>query len=267
MANKSISFFVNGKEVTDCEVEPEWTLLWFLRNSNSDWNAQMTDECITIRSLELGLTGPKLGCGEGGCGACTVLVSQCVDIHSQRLEHRTVNACLTPICSVEGCHVVTVEGLGSVSPSNLHPVQSRMAEFFGSQCGFCTPGIVMSLYGTVAHSENSSSLTMHDIEDALDGNLCRCTGYRSILDAAKSFATDVEKLPRRNPSTLPITSTSSDKCLAFAKDNTSSLPQLEFPQQLRQYVPRSLHIQGRYCSFYVFIDLLLQVPRSNGTVR
>ena len=239
-----ISFFVNGKEVIECKVEPEWTLLWFLRNSNFTLNDPINYVNLIIRSLEMGLTGSKLGCGEGGCGACTVLISECVDIHSQHIEHRTVNACLTPICSVDGCHVITVEGLGSVAQANLHPIQSRMAEFFGSQCGFCTPGIVMSLYGTVAQSEKSSSLTMHDIEDALDGNLCRCTGYRPILDAAKSFATDIHKLPRKNPSTTPTISTTLDKCLSFAKDNASSLAPIDFPEQLRQYVPRSLHIKG-----------------------
>jgi xanthine dehydrogenase/oxidase len=70
----------------------------------------------------LGLTGSKLGCGEGGCGACTLLVSQCVDLDSGHIKHRTANACLAPVCSVDGCHVITVEGLGSVSKSNLHPI-------------------------------------------------------------------------------------------------------------------------------------------------
>jgi xanthine dehydrogenase/oxidase len=192
----------------------------------------------------LGLTGSKLGCGEGGCGACTVLVSQCVDPHSGHIEHRTVNACLVPICSVDGCHVITVEGLGSMSKSNLHPAQSRLAELFGSQCGFCTPGIVMSLYGTITSPHNSSSLTLQDIEEAFDGNLCRCTGYRPILDAAKTFAKDIDKLPCRNPSTMKTTSTTLDKCLSFAKDNASSPSQVEFPQQLRYHIPLSIHIKG-----------------------
>ena len=198
----------------------------------------------------MGLTGSKLGCGEGGCGACTVLISQYVAHH---IEHRTVNACLAPICSVDGCHVVTIEGLGSVSKSNLHPTQSRLAELSGSQCGFCTPGIVMSLYGTITRSDKSSSLTMHDIEDALDGNLCRCTGYRPILDAAKSFACDIDKLPCRTASTTKTTSTSLDKCLLFPKDNTSPTNQIEFPHQLHEYIPRSLHIKGtRFFCFRIY---------------
>ncbi len=190
----------------------------------------------------MGLTGSKLGCGEGGCGACTVLISQCVDPHSGYIEHRTVNACLVPICSVDGCHVITVEGLGSVSKSNLHPTQSRLAELFGSQCGFCTPGIVMSLYGTINSLQDSSSLTLHDIEEAFDGNLCRCTGYRPILDTAKTFAKDIHKLPCRNSS--KTTSTTLDKCLSFVKDNTLSPSQVEFPEKLKHYIPLYIHIKG-----------------------
>ena len=187
-----------------------------------------------------------MGCGEGGCGACTVLISQCVDRHSGRLEHRTVNACLAPICSIDGCHIVTVEGLGSVTKSNLHPTQSRLAEMFGSQCGFCTPGIVMSLYGIVTSSNHSpsSSLTMPDIEEAFDGNLCRCTGYRPILDAAKTFAMDINKLPHQDSSASKSTSTTLDKCLKYVEQNDKNIYQIEFPNELRQYISRSIHIKG-----------------------
>ena len=78
--------------------------------------------------VELNLTGSKLGCGEGGCGACTVLLSRCIDQKSDQVEHRTVNGCLTLLCSVDGWHLTTVEGLGSASESNLHPIQSRFGE-------------------------------------------------------------------------------------------------------------------------------------------
>jgi xanthine dehydrogenase iron-sulfur cluster and FAD-binding subunit A len=194
---------------------------------------------------ELNLTGPKLGCGEGGCGACTVMVSQCLDRHSGYIDHRTVNACLAPLCSVDGCHVITVEGLGSVAKSNLHPAQSRLAEMFGSQCGFCTPGIVMSLYGTITSSNHPhSSLTMQDIEEAFDGNLCRCTGYRPILDAAKTFAKDINKLPCKDPLTSETTSTTLDKCLSFVQKTDKEPQQIEFPEELRQYIPQSIHIKG-----------------------
>ncbi|UJR19997.1 hypothetical protein I4U23_023131 [Adineta vaga] len=224
-------FYVNGKEVIERHADPEWTLLWYLRN-------------------KLRLTGSKLGCGEGGCGACTVLISQCIDKESGEIEHRTINGCLAPLCSIDGCHVITVEGLGSTNKSNLHPTQTRLAEFYASQCGFCTPGMVMSLYGTVT-SKDASTLTMADIEESLDGNLCRCTGYRPILDAAKSFACDIEKFSKEKPSSTN-TSTTFDKCSIFTQQ---SIDQVQFPEQLRDYLPQSIHIKGSSMDWYRPITL------------
>eukprot|EP00873_Tetraselmis_striata_P035166 jgi/Tetstr1/455430/TSEL_042261.t1 len=134
---------------------------------------------------ETGLTGTKLGCGEGGCGACTVMVSSW---QGGKIVHRAVNACLAPIYSVEGCHVVTVEGIGNPR-DGLHPVQERLAKAHGSQCGFCTPGFVMSMYALLrSHGQEGKPITEADIEASLGGNLCRCTGYRPILDAFRVFA-------------------------------------------------------------------------------
>lgn len=103
---------------------------------------------------------------------------------TKAIYHASVNACLAPLASVDGKHVITVEGIGNVrSP---HPAQERIAKGNGSQCGFCTPGIVMSLYALL---RNNDAPTDEDIEEAFDGNLCRCTGYRPILDSAKTFST------------------------------------------------------------------------------
>ncbi len=192
--------------------------------------------------IELGLTGSKLGCGEGGCGACTVLVSRCINQESDDIEYRTVNACLSPLCSVDGCHVITVEGLGSVNKSNLHSIQRRLGELSASQCGFCTPGMVMSLYGTLT-STNNSRPTMQDIEESFDGNLCRCTGYRAILDAAKTFATDFNPI-HSEKSSSSTTSTTFDKCFSYAEQNTFPIDPIEFPKKLRNYIPQSIHIKG-----------------------
>jgi xanthine dehydrogenase/oxidase len=85
----------------------------------------------------MGLTGSKLGCAEGGCGACTVLISK-KDGISGNIKHNSVNACLMPILAADGCHVTTVEGIGTVRGGNLHPIQKAMVEMHGSQCGFCT---------------------------------------------------------------------------------------------------------------------------------
>ncbi|CAF3526890.1 unnamed protein product [Rotaria sp. Silwood1] len=234
-----LSFYVNGKEIIDRNVEPEWTLLWYLRN-------------------KLRLTGSKLGCGEGGCGACTVLISRCIDKKSNEIEHRTVNACLAPLCSVDGCHVITVEGLGSVNKSNLHATQTRLAELSGSQCGFCTPGMVMSLYGTLTSKHNLLP-TMQDIEEAFDGNLCRCTGYRPILDAAKTFAIDIDKI-HYEKSSSSTTSTTMDKCFLYNQQNSLPINQVEFPSKLRNYIPQSIHIKGGQ-SKLVFGNTTVQLER------
>ena len=140
---------------------------------------------------ELLLKGTKCGCNEGGCGACTVLVS---DSHAvnQTVRHRTANSCITPLLALHGMHVTTIEGLGDTQCP--HPIQRRVAELNGTQCGYCTPGMVMSMYGKVvgpstSQLNGSHTTDMVDMEDALEGNLCRCTGYRPLLDIAKTLAT------------------------------------------------------------------------------
>jgi xanthine dehydrogenase/oxidase len=111
-----------------------------------------------------------------------VVVSQ-YNPTTKQIYHASVNACLAPLVSVDGKHVITVEGIGNVN--RPHPAQERLAKGNGSQCGFCTPGIVMSLYALL---RNNQAPTEHDVEEAFDGNLCRCTGYRPILDAAQTFS-------------------------------------------------------------------------------
>lgn len=104
---------------------------------------------------------------------------------TKQIYHASVNACLAPLASIDGKHVITIEGIGNTKKP--HPTQERIAKSNGSQCGFCTPGIVMSLYALL---RNNDAPTDHDIEEAFDGNLCRCTGYRPILDAAQTFSVD-----------------------------------------------------------------------------
>ncbi|XP_038045213.1 xanthine dehydrogenase/oxidase-like [Patiria miniata] len=162
----TLLFYCNGTKVLDPDVDPALTLLTYLRT-------------------KLRLTGSKLGCGEGGCGACTVMVSK-YSSKDKTISHIAVNACLTPICSVHGMAVTTVEGIGSTT-TRLHPVQERLAKAHGSQCGFCTPGIVMSMYTLL---RNILQPTMEEIESAFEGNLCRCTGYRPILQGYKTFTKD-----------------------------------------------------------------------------
>jgi xanthine dehydrogenase/oxidase len=115
---------------------------------------------------KLFLTGTKLACGEGGCGACTVMVSQFIQ-NEQKIKHYTVNACLAPLCSMHGLAVTTIEGIGSTQ-TKLHPVQERIAKAHGSQCGFCTPGIVMSMYTLL---RNTSKPDMSELMKNFQGNL------------------------------------------------------------------------------------------------
>lgn len=133
-----------------------------------------------------GLKGTKVGCGEGGCGACTVDLAH-VDPVSGKVVHSPINSCLRPLCSVDGCSVTTVEGIGS-RKKGYHPVQSRLANCNGSQCGFCSPGWVMNMYSLLQQSPTPTSA---EVEARFDGNICRCTGYRPIITAMQSFATGV----------------------------------------------------------------------------
>lgn len=146
----------------------------------------------------IGLTGTKLGCGEGGCGACTVMISY-FDQNTKKCVHLSVNACLAPLYSVEGMHVITVEGVGN-RRYGLHPIQESLARAHGSQCGFCTPGFIMSMYALLRSSKISP--TKEDIEEHLAGNLCRCTGYRPIIDAFRVFSRSNDALYTNGSSVL-----------------------------------------------------------------
>ncbi|MGH7444933.1 MAG: (2Fe-2S)-binding protein [Longimicrobiales bacterium] len=121
---------------------------------------------------ELGLTGSKQGCDKGDCGACTVL-----------LDGQPILSCITPVFEAAGRAVTTVEGLAG--PGALHPLQEALEITGGAQCGFCTPGILMSAWGLLQHNADPSRA---EIRDALSGNLCRCTGYTKIYEAVELAA-------------------------------------------------------------------------------
>lgn len=145
-----IRFILNGKEV-EVEVPPHWTLLQLLRE-------------------KLGLTGTKEGCGIGECGACTVL-----------LDGMPVNSCLVLAPKVDRRKVETIEGMGS--RESLHPLQRSFIEFGAVQCGFCTPGMLMSAKSLL---EKNPHPTREEIKEAISGNLCRCTGYQQIIEAIEA---------------------------------------------------------------------------------
>lgn len=144
------------------------------------------------------LTGTKIACAEGDCGACTVLVGE-VTANGPELVYKTIDACIAFVFQMDGRHVVTVEGLGG--SAELTAIQSAMVEGHGSQCGFCTPGFVMSLHGVAEeHAAEGTNGCIHNeqLRSGLSGNLCRCTGYQQILDAAQSIALEtIERVGSR----------------------------------------------------------------------
>ncbi|KQB56348.1 MULTISPECIES: xanthine dehydrogenase small subunit [Acidovorax] len=182
MTTRPLQFLRRGQPVALGNVPPERTLLEVLRE-------------------DLGCTGTKEGCGEGDCGACTVVLGEARD---GKLHYSAVNSCIRLAHSVDGMALWTVEDLAEdplIQPVGdapaaarqaitLHPAQEAMVQCHGSQCGFCTPGFVMSLFGMYQnHVCQGEPITRELAQEELSGNLCRCTGYRPILDAAQQMAT------------------------------------------------------------------------------
>ena len=155
-----IRFLLNGAPVEVTGIPPQTTLLEYLRERRR-------------------LTGTKEGCAEGDCGACTVVLAE--PAPAGGLAWRPVNACIRLLPTLDGKAVFTVESLQGPD-GTLHPVQQAMVDTHGSQCGFCTPGFVMSLFGLYKSAHRPARFA---VDDALSGNLCRCTGYRPILAAAE----------------------------------------------------------------------------------
>lgn len=147
-----IRFNLNRKEI-ELETEPTIRLLDLLRE-------------------KLNLIGTKEGCGVGECGACTILVNG-----------KAVNSCLMLAYQIDGCDVLTIEGISN--GEELHPLQRNFMETGAIQCGFCTPGMILSSYALLEQNPNP---TEEEIKDAIAGNLCRCTGYKQIIDAVKKTA-------------------------------------------------------------------------------
>ncbi len=139
-----------------------------------------TETLVEVLREILGLTGTKISCGQGECGACTVL-----------LDGEAVNACLVLAASVDGRQVTTIEGLAG--RNGLDPIQQAFIDQDASQCGFCTPGMIMSAKSLLMKKPNPSE---EDIKNALAGNICRCTGYKQIVKAVKQAA---DHSSRRRP--------------------------------------------------------------------
>ena len=186
MTTHNIRFLRRGEIVSLGNVPPTRTLLEVLRE-------------------DLGCTGTKEGCGEGDCGACTVVLGELDTTPgaSSEVKYRAINSCIRLAHSVDGLALWTVEDLAAPD-GTLHPAQEAMVQCHGSQCGFCTPGFVMSLFGMYQnHVCQGEGISRELAQEELSGNLCRCTGYRPILDAAQAMQdlppvrVDEERLARQ----------------------------------------------------------------------
>lgn len=192
-ASDTIRFILDGELHELTNVDPTRTVLQYLRE-------------------DLGRTGTKEGCAEGDCGACTVNL---VELDGDGLSVRPVNSCIQFLPTLDGKELITVESLSGAG--DLHPVQMAMVDHHGSQCGFCTPGFVMSLFALYKSNPKPSR---RDIDDALAGNLCRCTGYRPIVAAAEAmYDHDVSADWLRQPA--------ADKAYKPAADRIAALRDLE----------------------------------------
>jgi carbon-monoxide dehydrogenase small subunit len=156
MTKQPIKLTINGI-ISEYEVEPRLLLSDFIRH-------------------EVGLTGTHVGCEQGVCGSCTIL-----------FDDTSIRSCLMLAVQANGHELQTVEALGD--PGNMHPIQEAFQEAHGLQCGFCTPGFLMTLVPFLESNPNPSE---GEIRDAISGNLCRCTGYQHIVDAVKLAAAKME---------------------------------------------------------------------------
>jgi len=154
--DEKIRFKLNGK-ATEITTDPNQTLLWVLRN-------------------QLGLTGTKYGCGTGFCGACTVLINR-----------EATRSCMLPVSDIAGKEVITIEGLAR--GGKLHPVQKAFVEHDALQCGYCTPGMIMTAAGMLI---KNPALTRQEIVNGLEQNLCRCGAHTRIIDAVETAAKEMK---------------------------------------------------------------------------
>jgi xanthine dehydrogenase small subunit len=223
MEHHVIRFSLNGTPVEVGGLPPTRTVLQYLRQSAH-------------------LTGTKEGCAEGDCGACTVVEAELAE-DGETVRYRAINACIQFLPAVHGKALITVDGLADAQAKlGAHPVQQAMVAQHGSQCGFCTPGFVMSLYALHQSPRAEKPLVRTDIDEVLAGNLCRCTGYRPIVDAAltaleaprdlgfeKRLRTQLQALRKNNSTSLvldgpqtrwfsPRTEAELAKCLAAHPD-------------------------------------------------
>ncbi|CAB3363857.1 Hypothetical predicted protein [Cloeon dipterum] len=210
--------------------------------SQHDLDRNLTD---FIRDVAL-LTGTKVVCGEGGCGACIVTVKT-----SPSATPMAVNSCLVSVTSCHGWEVTTIEGLGNTS-EGLGKIQAAIAAANATQCGFCTPGFIMSA-SSLLEGKNGEKVTMADMERALDGNLCRCTGYRPILEAFKPFCSDAPEDLKGRLSDIEDLCKQKKFCTKSGKECTGQCTKIETPPSYKLARPEA---DGLYIKVNTLKELL-----------
>ena len=190
-----VKFLFNEKVLEINNPDPNQTILNFIRT-------------------ELKKTGTKEGCAEGGCGACTVVVGE---LKNNNIQYKAINSCISFLPFLNGKQLIVVEDLVS-KEGNLHPVQKSMVKYHGSQCGFCTPGFVMSLFSMF---KNNRSYNDELIKDSISGNLCRCTGYRPIIEAGKSLnkTNKIDHFSKNKKKIITLLKKISSKNITINNDN------------------------------------------------
>ena len=224
-SSNTIRFVLDGERVEVCDLPPTTTVLEWLREHR-------------------GRCGTKEGCAEGDCGACTVVVGELeMADGSERVRYRAINSCIRFLPTLDGKELVTVESLAD--GDTLHPVQQAMVDCHGSQCGFCTPGFVMSLFALYQERARASR---EKVVEALAGNLCRCTGYRPIIDAGCAMADYSE--PARWSQADAQARAHVDALRAIQRNNALELPGFVAPRSVDELAaayeraPESLLLAG-----------------------
>jgi len=195
VSSNTIKFLYNEKILELKNPDPNQTILNYVRT-------------------ELKKTGTKEGCAEGGCGACTVVIGE---INNNDIQYKAINACIAFLPILNGKQLLVVEDLVSRN-GELHPVQKAMVKYHGSQCGFCTPGFVMSLFSMYKNHVNFDD---EIIKDSISGNLCRCTGYRPIVDAAKSLnkISKIDQFTKNKKKIIKLLKKINSKSIFINKEN------------------------------------------------
>ena len=238
MSSDKIKFVWENKVYSINNPDPNETLLNYVR-------------------LKLKKTGTKEGCAEGGCGACTVVLGE---LKNNNIIYKAINSCISFVPSLEGKQLILVEDLVKKN-GTLHPVQDAMVKYHGSQCGFCTPGFVMSLF---AMYKNFSSYNNERIYDSISGNLCRCTGYRPIVDAAKSLnnVSRLDQFYNNRKKTLKLLKKIDPKNLSLQNGNKKYFSPKNI-NQLKKVIkdnPNSIFLSGG-------TDLSLQVTKERKEIN